>query len=595
METLMVSALGLTISYGVFKVNEVSMYTAKVVNSELDQKDLRGTIHKALGDRETCIHNLKKSASFLPKTSIEFLETKGKSDGTNKITLIDSRSNQNLFKNSLRIQKFEFKNSKDFIIHYSKEGLGRHETLAKSDGTKGVCTKTDTTDCYSVECKIDFSCSNNDCDGSGDRCSLLDCTGGAEGGGGANCYQVDTTHGTNKAKTLVGCGGAHKAKGEKVTVLGFGAGKVNEGDNNTFLGAYAGYRNTSGDRNIFVGEVAGYNNNTGAHNTFIGVASGNRNTTGQENTFIGRGSGFKNTEASNNTFLGAWSGFENTTGFDNTFIGVSAGNKNNSNYNTFVGKKAGLNNAGGGGNTFIGERAGESNNSGYHNTFIGSGAGLTHKTGHDNIVIGRHVKLEPPLLSPTGSHQINIGNKIKIGDGFIQLCDSTRSNCLRINGPGLNCGSGKVLQGIDANGNLLCHSLHTVSFSGSCGPGQYLYGVTNTYPRNPQCRSLPSGGGTPGPPGPPGPQGPPGEAGTTAELKRKVLGNLSCPSGQIFQNRFDANGNMVCIPPEPEHPAIACQREGGEWCSRLSRCIKCTGPSERPDGASCRCRITGDR
>ncbi len=434
METLMVSALGLTISYGVFKVNEVSMYTAKVVNSELDQKDLRGTIHKALGDRETCIHNLKKSASFLPKTSIEFLETKGKSDGTNKITLIDSRSNQNLFKNSLRIQKFEFKNSKDFIIHYSKEGLGRHETLAKSDGTKGVCTKTDTTDCYSVECKIDFSCSNNDCDGSGDRCSLLDCTGGAEGGGGANCYQVDNT-GPDKAKTLIGCGGAHKAKGEKVTVLGFGAGKVNEGDNNTFLGAYAGYRNTSGDRNVFVGEVAGKVNTKGKQNTFIGVASGHKNLTGAYNTFVG-----------------TWAGASNVTGTDNTFIGQDAGRHNTSNFNTFVGKKAGLNNAGGGGNTFIGERAGESNNSGYHNTFIGSGAGLTHKTGHDNIVIGRHVNLE----SPTGSHQINIGKIIQGGSGFIKICDSNGSNCLKISKPGLSCPVNHYFRGINNDGTPIC-------------------------------------------------------------------------------------------------------------------------------------------
>ncbi len=567
METLMVSALGLTISYGVFKVNEVSMYTAKVVNSNLDQKDLRGTIYKTLGNKEACVHNLKKPASSSPKTSITSLQAKS---GANWINLINSQANQNLFKNSLRIQKFEFKNSKDFIIHYSKEGLGRHETLAKSDGTKGVCTKTDTTDCYSVECKIDFSCSNNDCDGSGDRCSLLDCTGGAEGGGGANCYQVDNT-GPDKAKTLIGCGGAHKAKGEKVTVLGFGAGKVNEGDNNTFLGAYAGYRNTSGDRNVFVGEVAGKVNTKGKQNTFIGVASGHKNLTGAYNTFVG-----------------TWAGASNVTGTDNTFIGQDAGRHNTSNFNTFVGKKAGLNNAGGGGNTFIGERAGESNNSGYHNTFIGSGAGLTHKTGHDNIVIGRHVKLD----SATGSNQINIGNIIKAGSGFLQICDSTGNNCLKISKAGLKCDENHYFRGIDNDGNPMCHSLHTVRFSGHCGGNQYLYGISSS--NRPMCRNLPSGGGggTPGPAGPrgpagpagpQGPQGPPGEAGTTAELKRKVLGNTSCPSGQIFQNRFDANGNMVCIT-----RAQKCSNDGGRWCMRRNRCLYCS-PWEITDMSECRC------
>ncbi len=445
METLMVSALGLTISYGVFKVNEVSMYTAKVVNSNLDQKDLRGTIYKTLGNKEACVHNLKKPASSSPKTSITSLQAKS---GANWINLINSQANQNLFKNSLRIQKFEFKNSKDFSIYYSKEGLGRHETLVKSDGTKGVCTNTNTADCYSLECKVDFSCSNNNCDGSGDRCSLLDCTGGAEGGGGANCYMVETDGNT---KTLIGCGGTDKAEGKKTTALGFGAGKINRGDNNTFLGAYTGAKNTAGDRNVFVGEVAGFSNTRGAHNVFIGVASGNKNTTGQENTFIGRGSGFKNETASNNTFLGAWSGFENKTGIDNTFIGVSAGNKNNSNFNTFVGKNAGFNNRGPG-NTFIGERAGESNTDGGQNTFIGAGAGLTNTTGNDNIAIGRHVYLD----SATGNHQINIGKIIKAGSGFLQICNSNGENCLKIQGPTFSCPDGQVLKGIKTDGTPEC-------------------------------------------------------------------------------------------------------------------------------------------
>ena len=64
----------------------------------------------------------------------------------------------------------------------------------------------------------------------------------------------------------------------------------------------------------------------GAQNTFYGVNAG-INTAGDDdvNTFIGADAGFSNTTGAFNTFLGADVGYANSTGSHNTFIGTAAG------------------------------------------------------------------------------------------------------------------------------------------------------------------------------------------------------------------------------------------------------------------------------
>ncbi len=546
MEVLLVSALGLTISYGVLKVNEVSMQTSKVVNSALIQRDLRTELGKALGDKASCVHNLKNPTSSSPKTSIDVLQTAG------GVTLIDGRANQNLFKTNLRIQKLEFKNSKDFSIYYSKEGLGRYETLPKADGTKGVCTSADTSGCYSIGCKIDFSCSNNHCDGAGDKCSLTTCTESVVGiiGGGANCYMVETE---GNKKTLVGCGGASDSGGTKTTALGFGAGKVNTGNMNTFLGAGAGYKNTTAERNTFVGEGAGYNstgekntfvgvatgyNNTGARNTFLGTWAGHNNTAGYHNAFVGESAGFKNTTGNMNTFLGTGAGYNNTTGHINTFIGRYAGNKNTTGekntfigetagllnttgeLNTFVGLRAGADHTTGEGNTFLGTQAGRQATTGRNNTFIGYQSGWQHTTGSNNIAIGHQTTLGP------GSNQINIGKMIKAGSGYIKICDVNGNNCLRIKGREKTVSGKKigVLQICNSSGGE-CIILSKESLK--CPQNRYFRGINND--GTPICPSLP--GGTPQ------------TLGNTNNIR---LAGAHCGSGR-YLNGFNSDGTLKCV------------------------------------------------
>ena len=76
-------------------------------------------------------------------------------------------------------------------------------------------------------------------------------------------------------------GGAQAAfEGNQNTFYGIGAGPSTAGDNDaaTFVGAYAGYSNTTGFANTFLGRSAGYYNTTGARNVFLGYAAGSDET-----------------------------------------------------------------------------------------------------------------------------------------------------------------------------------------------------------------------------------------------------------------------------------------------------------------------------
>ena len=168
-----------------------------------------------------------------------------------------------------------------------------------------------------------------------------------------------------------------------------GANTSGDDDNDTFIGAYAGFSNTSGNYNTFLGFAAGYFNTTGADNTFIGLNAGYKNTTGYMNTFIGGDAGWTNTTGNDNTFIGYEAGYNNTTGYENTFLGNGAGyNNTTGNDNTFIGSYVGLLNTTGAENIFLGAGAGYYNTTGYENTFLGRNAGYYNTTGYMNTFLG---------------------------------------------------------------------------------------------------------------------------------------------------------------------------------------------------------------
>ncbi|MGC9343268.1 MAG: hypothetical protein ACP5E3_11245 [Bacteroidales bacterium] len=125
------------------------------------------------------------------------------------------------------------------------------------------------------------------------------------------------------------------------TTIGYYAGDIVTGANNSILGANSGRSLTSGADNVFIGSSAGRYNTTGRQNVFIGFTSGYFNTTGYYNTFIGNRSGFYNSSGIGNTTLGWYSGFTNSTGEYNVFLGYQAGRNSTGSRNVFIGLNAG--------------------------------------------------------------------------------------------------------------------------------------------------------------------------------------------------------------------------------------------------------------
>jgi hypothetical protein len=123
--------------------------------------------------------------------------------------------------------------------------------------------------------------------------------------------------------------------------VGYQAGLAVTGANNTIVGHQAGDGVTTGVRNSLFGKDAGgaagatamsdvvalgYQAgllNTGDQNTFVGSSSGDANTSGSQQAFFGYNSGSQAT-GSSNTILGANSAINLTTGSTNVFIGASS-------------------------------------------------------------------------------------------------------------------------------------------------------------------------------------------------------------------------------------------------------------------------------
>ena len=167
------------------------------------------------------------------------------------------------------------------------------------------------------------------------------------------------------------------------TFYGTGAGANTGGDNDyaTFIGADAGYSNTTGTSNTFLGRSAGYYNTTGSNNTFLGYRAGFYNTIGFDNTFLGRSAGYSNTTGAGNVFLGYSAGY-NETGSNKLYI-------DNSNtttpliYGEFDNNIVSIN-----GRLGVGKSPGASyqldiNGAVNATSFVGNGSGLTNLTETD--------------------------------------------------------------------------------------------------------------------------------------------------------------------------------------------------------------------
>jgi hypothetical protein len=190
------------------------------------------------------------------------------------------------------------------------------------------------------------------------------------------------------------------------TSLGYQAGNVNTGVNNTFIGYQAGLGNTTGTSNTAVGYQAldantvGTNNTalgsvalgvntTGIDNTAVGSGALDANTTGGGNVAMGRNALGANTTAGNNTGVGNSALSMNTTGTELVALGYNALGANTTGYsNTAVGHSALSTNTTGLGNTAVGHNS-LSLAAASNNTAFGYSALRLNTTGTDNVAVGR--------------------------------------------------------------------------------------------------------------------------------------------------------------------------------------------------------------
>jgi len=191
--------------------------------------------------------------------------------------------------------------------------------------------------------------------------------------------------------------------------VGVGAGSVNSGSYNTFLGLDAGGSNTTAEGNSFFGYRTGYYT-TGGYNSFFGRNVGFFNTTGGNNSLMGHWAAFYNTTGGYNSFLGSSAGFYNTSGENNALLGYKAGYTNNTgSANTILGTEAGYGvefATSFSSSTLIGYRAGYGLTTGSRdNIFLGFKAGYAVTTGTGNIVLG----YDKDTSAPGASNELNIG------------------------------------------------------------------------------------------------------------------------------------------------------------------------------------------
>jgi hypothetical protein len=121
--------------------------------------------------------------------------------------------------------------------------------------------------------------------------------------------------------------GGSVAGGEYNIAIGSYAGDaLTSGDQNIFIGYNAGTDHTTANECVFIGHEAGYNATTATGNTALGFRAIYENTaTGNENTALGAYAGYRISSGASNVIVGYDCATLITTGSNNIMIGVDAG------------------------------------------------------------------------------------------------------------------------------------------------------------------------------------------------------------------------------------------------------------------------------
>jgi len=199
----------------------------------------------------------------------------------------------------------------------------------------------------------------------------------ASGGGLSSDAQNNTVGGTNAGDSFTGTDAINN------TLIGYDAGTgITTGDHNTIIGSGAGSVN-NGFSNVYIGYRAGqgttYNAGSCYNNVCIGYDAG-KTYTGVNSILIGTQAGKDMTTGEKNIVIGADAGQSMTTGEWSVIMGYEAGKSLETGSNS----------------TLIGYQSGDSITSGTGNVCIGKGAGGyaspsgTISTGSYNVVLGNN-------------------------------------------------------------------------------------------------------------------------------------------------------------------------------------------------------------
>lgn len=292
--------------------------------------------------------------------------------------------------------------------------------------------------------------------------------------------------GASTSNTAIGSAalGGHAGPYNNSTAIGYRAGNANRANQNTFIGADAGYLVTTGADSLYAGFAAGDGITAGTQNVMLGKDAGGAVTgTGQtQNVFIGHQAGAANT-VSENVYIGSGSGDVVATGTRNVFVGTDtcgtagattqtdnvlvgyrAGQAIQSDFNVIIGSAAGDGLTTGSQNVFIGMDAGGAagGTTQTTNVFIGSTAGKAN-TANNNTYVGalcgdsittgtRNVAMGKDALGGTSATNVDdsvilgyaAGAELTTGDNNVFVGSGA--------GDGVTSGSGNVAIGKDAFG-----------------------------------------------------------------------------------------------------------------------------------------------
>jgi trimeric autotransporter adhesin len=196
--------------------------------------------------------------------------------------------------------------------------------------------------------------------------------------------------------TAVGRGAMMGKGGRANTAVGYLSSGLQSGpstgyyvNETTTIGYQAGFRNIA-DLNTFVGSNAGY----GGADSLKGI----------ENTGIGAYALFSNTTGKSNTVVGIGSLYGNITGQGNTALGTRALGYSTTNYNVAVGDSAMFTNNGNA-NLAVGTFSMRWNNTGEHNAATGNFSLINNLTGSRNVAFGDSTL----FVNNSGSNNTAIG------------------------------------------------------------------------------------------------------------------------------------------------------------------------------------------